>query len=82
MKEQERTAGRPAMNHIEQLHDASVSIWLDTLSRQLVVSRATAALIAAYTVAGGTSNPTSFAEAITPSDRHLRPLPLPRSPGR
>ncbi len=70
------------MNQIEQLHDASVSIWLDTLSRQLVVSRATAALIAAYAVAGGTSNPTSFAEAITPSDRHLRPLPLPRSPGR
>ena len=82
MQERERMAGRPAMDHLEQLHDASVSIWLDTLSRQLVVSRATAALIAAYAVAGATSNPTSFAKAITPSDRHLRPLPLPRSPGR
>jgi hypothetical protein len=47
-----------------------------------VVSRATAALIAACAVAGATSNPPSFAKAITPSDRRLRPLPLPRSPGR
>ena len=70
------------MNRLEQLHDAGVSISLDTLLRQLVDSGAFAALIAAYAVAGATSNPTSFTEAITRSDRHLRPLPLPRLPGR
>jgi transaldolase len=56
------------MNRLEQLHDAGVSIWLDTLSRELVESGAFAALISECAVTGATSNPTIFAKAITGSD--------------
>ena len=58
------------MNRLEQLHDAGVSIWLDTLSRELLDSGDFAALIADYAVTGATSNPTIFARAITGSDRY------------
>jgi transaldolase len=58
------------MNRLEQLHDAGVSIWLDTLSRDLLDSGAFARLIAKSTVTGATSNPTIFAKAITGSDRY------------
>jgi transaldolase len=58
------------MNRLEQLHDAGVSIWLDTLSRELVDGGGFAALIADYAVTGATSNPTIFAKAITGSDRY------------
>jgi transaldolase len=58
------------MNRLEQLHDAGVSIWLDTLSRELLDSGAFAALIAGSAVTGATSNPTIFAKAITGSDRY------------
>ena len=53
------------MNRLEQLQDAGVSIWLDTLSRDLLDSGAFAALIADCAVTGATSNPTIFAKAIT-----------------
>ena len=52
------------------LHDAGVSIWLDTLSRELLDSGAFATLIADCAVTGATSNPTIFAKAITGSDRY------------
>jgi transaldolase len=58
------------MNRLEQLHDAGVSIWLDTLSRDLLDSGAFAALIADCAVTGATSNPTIFAKAITGSDAY------------
>jgi transaldolase len=58
------------MNRLEQLHDAGVSIWLDTLSRELLDSGAFATLIADHAVTGATSNPTIFANAITGSDRY------------
>jgi transaldolase len=58
------------MNRLEQLHDAGVSIWLDTLSRELLDSGAFAALIADCAVTGATSNPTIFAKAITGSDAY------------
>ncbi len=58
------------MNRLEQLHDVGVSIWLDTLSRELLDSGAFAALIAGGAVTGATSNPTIFAKAITTSDRY------------
>jgi transaldolase len=45
-----------------------VSIWLDTLSRQLLSSGEFAALIRDFSVTGATSNPTIFAKAITGSD--------------
>jgi len=58
------------MNRLDQLHDAGVSIWLDTLSRELLDSGAFAALIADCAVTGATSNPTIFAKAITASDAY------------
>jgi len=58
------------MRRLNQLHDAGVSIWLDTLSRELLDSGAFARLIADSAVTGATSNPTIFAKAITGSDRY------------
>ena len=58
------------MSRLNQLHDAGVSIWLDTLSRELLDSGAFAELIADSAVTGATSNPTIFAKAITGSDRY------------
>ena len=57
-------------NRLHELHDAGVSIWLDTLSRELLDSGAFAARIADCAVTGATSNPTIFAKAITGSDRY------------
>jgi transaldolase len=58
------------MNRLQALHDAGVSIWLDSLSRDLLDSGAFAALITECAVTGATSNPTIFAKAITGSDRY------------
>jgi transaldolase len=65
----DRGSGRGS-NRLEQLRDAGVSIWLDTLSRDLLDSGTFATLIADYAVTGATSNPTIFAKAITGSDRY------------
>ena len=54
--------------NLKRLHDAGVSIWLDTLSRQLLQSGEFAELIRDFSVTGATSNPTIFAKAITGSD--------------
>jgi transaldolase len=54
--------------NLQRLHDAGVSIWLDTLSRQLLDSGEFAALIRDCSVTGATSNPTIFAKAITGSN--------------
>ena len=54
--------------NLRRLHEAGVSIWLDTLSRQLLGSGEFATLIGDYSVTGATSNPTIFAKAITTSD--------------
>ena len=56
------------MSRLRQLHDAGVSIWLDTLSRDLLSSGRFAELIAGSAVTGATSNPTIFAKAIADSD--------------
>ena len=56
------------MNRLEALREAGVSIWLDTLSRELLDSGEFARLIADYAVTGATSNPTIFAKAITGSN--------------
>jgi transaldolase len=53
---------------LKRLHDAGVSPWLDTLSRQLLQGGDFAALIRDFSVTGATSNPTIFAQAITGSD--------------
>jgi transaldolase len=54
--------------NLKRLHEAGVSIWLDTLSRQLLQSGEFATLIQDFSVTGATSNPTIFAKAITGSD--------------
>jgi transaldolase len=58
------------MSRLRRLHDAGVSIWLDTLSRDLLDSGEFAALVDDFAVSGATSNPTIFAKAITASDRY------------
>jgi transaldolase len=55
---------------IRRLHEAGVSIWLDTLSRELLESGEFGDLVRDYAVTGATSNPTIFAKAITGSDRY------------
>jgi transaldolase len=55
------------MNRLQALHRAGVSIWLDTLSRELLDSGQFARLIEDCAVTGATSNPTIFAKAITGS---------------
>ena len=58
------------MSRLARLHDAGVSIWLDSLSRELLESGEFARLVAECSVTGATSNPTIFARAITGSDRY------------
>jgi transaldolase len=58
----------PPNPNLKRLHEAGVSIWLDTISRQLLQSGRFAELIRDFSVTGATSNPTIFAEAITGSD--------------
>ncbi|MHB1569888.1 MAG: transaldolase [Solirubrobacteraceae bacterium] len=63
--------------NLRQLHEAGVSIWLDTLSRQLLQSGEFGGLIRDSSITGATSNPTIFAKAITGSnlyDDELRDL--------
>jgi len=64
------THDRTINRRLQALRHAGVSIWLDTLSRELLESGAFATLIAEYCVTGATSNPTIFAKAITSSDRY------------
>jgi transaldolase len=54
--------------NLKRLHEAGVSIWLDTLSRELLQSGEFEALIRNWSLTGATSNPTIFAKAITGSD--------------
>jgi transaldolase len=58
------------MSRLQALHEAGVSIWLDTLSREMLETGEFARLIADYRVTGATSNPTIFAKAITGSGRY------------
>jgi transaldolase len=56
--------------NLQRLREAGVSIWLDTLSRELLDTGGFAGLIRDYGVTGATSNPTIFDQAITDSDRY------------
>ena len=56
--------------NLKALRDAGVSIWLDTLSRELLESGQFADLVRDYSVTGATSNPAIFAKAISGSDRY------------
>jgi transaldolase len=58
------------VNRLQRLQGAGVSIWLDTLSRELLETGDFARLVEESAVTGATSNPTIFAQAITGSDRY------------
>ncbi|GAA0649742.1 transaldolase [Streptomyces thermocarboxydovorans] len=58
------------MNPLNTLNDAGVSIWLDDLSRERLVSGSLADLVARDRVVGVTTNPTIFAKAITSGDAY------------
>ena len=62
------------MGRLQQLHEAGVSIWLDTLSRELLETGEFERLVRESAVTGATSNPTIFAKAITKSARYDRQL--------
>jgi transaldolase len=55
---------------LASLREAGVSIWLDTLSRELLDTGGFAELVRDWGVSGATSNPTIFDKAITGSDRY------------
>jgi transaldolase len=55
---------------VQRLRQAGVSIWLDTLSRELLETGEFERLIDDLGITGATSNPTIFAKAITGSDRY------------
>ena len=65
------------MNRLRALHDAGVSIWLDTIRRKLVASDEFRRMIDEEAVTGVTSNPSIFEKAISGStdyDEHIRQL--------
>ncbi|MDQ0687361.1 transaldolase [Streptomyces achromogenes] len=62
------------MNSLNTLSDAGVSIWLDDLSRERLVSGSLADLVARDQVVGVTTNPTIFAKAITSGDAYDRQI--------
>jgi transaldolase len=62
--------GSRVMERLGQLHDAGVSIWLDTLSRGLLTSGEFQTLVDDWSVTGATSNPTIFATAIRGADTY------------
>jgi transaldolase len=67
--------------NLKRLQKAGVSIWLDTLSRQLLDSGEFALLVRDFSVTGATSNPTIFAKAITGSRRYDEQVRSPSSRG-
>jgi transaldolase len=62
------------MDRLYDLQEAGVSIWLDTLSRDLLDTGEFARLVDRCHVTGATSNPTIFAKAITSSDSYVPQL--------
>ena len=61
-------------SRLSVLRAAGVSIWLDTLSRELLESGEFSRLVKHWSVTGATSNPTIFAKAIASSDRYDKQL--------
>jgi transaldolase len=58
------------MNRLQALRNTGVSIWVDTLSRELLDTGELARLIEDCGVTGASSSPTTFAKAIAGSDRY------------
>ena len=57
-----------AESRLQQLSDAGVSVWIDSLSREMLDSGELASLIADDSVVGVTSNPTIFQKALAEGD--------------
>ena len=57
-------------SRVRRLHDAGVSVWLDTLSRPLLEDGVLAGYIREHGLSGVTSNPSIFAAALHGSDRY------------
>jgi transaldolase len=55
-------------SRLQQLSDAGVSVWIDSLSREMLHSGALASLMADDAVVGVTSNPTIFQKALAEGD--------------
>lgn len=70
MEHKTDTPPTTASERLQRLRHAGVSIWLDSLSRDLLQTGEFARLICDYAVSGATSNPTIFAKAIAASDRY------------
>jgi transaldolase len=62
------------INRLARLHDAGVSIWLDSLSRELLETGELGRLIREDFVSGATSNPTIFAKALAGTERYAPQL--------
>ncbi|HCP62524.1 MAG TPA: transaldolase [Actinobacteria bacterium] len=62
------------MNPLQELHEAGVSIWLDTIRRNLVATDQFARMIADDAVTGVTSNPSIFEKAIGGSTDYDTPV--------
>ena len=56
------------MNPTKQLHDLGQRLWLDNISRELLVKGTLERYINDYSITGLTSNPTIFDQAIRNSD--------------
>src|SRR5262245_646256 len=56
--------GGRIMNPTKQLHDLGQSLWLDNISRELLVKGTLQRYIHDYSITGLTSNPTIFDQAI------------------
>jgi len=59
-----------ASQNLQKLSDAGVSVWIDSLSRELLASGELARLIDEDFVVGVTSNPTIFQKALAEGDRY------------
>ncbi len=55
-------------SRLQELSDAGVSVWIDSLSREMLHSGALAGLMADNSVVGVTSNPTIFQKALAEGD--------------
>ncbi len=58
----------PDSSRLHELSEAGVSVWIDSLSREMLHSGALASLIADDAVVGVTSNPTIFQKALAEGD--------------
>ena len=57
-------------NHLQELSDAGVSIWLDDLSRERLATGNLADLVESSSVVGVTTNPTIFAAALANGEQY------------